>query len=196
MSGKVTFKRSAVQSNVEGETTPAFSNLVYVIYDVSPVVKRFSQLRIKSGWQMECREKEVYAISPNQKKEQMMKGIIGDESPLSYIQAASCYHQLNNNIAGLDFVWEEEAVIDDTYVTMLHYLGFWPFGDLSRSMNPLFFYDSLHHPVVIFFTYHREVKNTIVKHIHRFDYEGYGLKYGCRTWAIHNKDQVTVKRIK
>ncbi|SDJ23066.1 hypothetical protein [Salimicrobium halophilum] len=196
MTGKVTFKRTAVQTNVDGGRQPSFINLMHVIYDVKPVVERFSQLKVKAGWGLECRNRDIYAISPDQKKEEMMKSILGDESPLSYIQAASCYHLLNTHTDCQYISWDEDAVIDDSYVKTLDHYGFWPFGEIARSMNPLFFYDSLHHPVVVFFTYHREVKDVIVKHIHRFDYEGYGLKYGYRTWAVRNKEQVSMKRIK
>ncbi|WP_347862376.1 hypothetical protein U0355_04175 [Salimicrobium sp. PL1-032A] len=196
MADKVTFTRTAVQANVDVVVETSFINLLKLIYDMKPVVRRFSQLEVKSGWRLELKSKEIYAVSSKNKKEDMMQGIRGDESPLSFIQAASCYHLLNTHIDSEQIPWDEEAIIDDVYVKTLVHHGLWPFGELARSMNPLFFYDSLNHPVVIFFTYHRERKNIIVKHIHRFDLVGYGLKYGSRTWAVRDKEQVTMKRIK
>lgn len=177
MGGKTVFKRSAVQSNIVAHIAPARPGSGPPLRDINPVVTSFSQLRVV---------KEAGSTGAD-----VMKKVAGDYSPLSYLQAAICYHLLNPH-PGM----ESNSVIDESYVEVLRSFDLWPFGDIARSLNPLFFRDSLDHPVVVFFTYHRAARETIVKHVHRFNREGYSLKYGSRTWAVHNRSQLSLKRIK
>ena len=62
----------------------------------------------------------------------------------------------------------------------LDLFGYWPFEHTLRSLNPIFFYDSLDHPVVIFFQrIERMGVECIAKHIHRFAKVGYGDEVSC-----------------
>ncbi|UOR11639.1 hypothetical protein [Halobacillus amylolyticus] len=116
-----------------------------------------------------------------------MRAIRGDESPLSYLQAAVCYHELHQYSYNKNPQWGPQRILDDRYIEQVTQMGLWPFITIIRSLDPIFFYDSLHHPVVIFYTYKSFGEESLQKHIHRFDFEGYGMKMNERSIAVNNK---------
>ncbi|MYL69794.1 hypothetical protein GLW00_02970 [Halobacillus litoralis] len=186
MRNKIMFTREAARRNIYSIPLPPLHAQSDEWLNLNAVVSHYSQLRLKPGWNLLRKEGHIYV--ENQEKEiagaEWTDGIIGDDSPLFYLQAAVCDHHLNEYSIHKTSVIEE-AIIDDAYVRGLDLLGQWDFGDIKRSLNPIFFYDSLDHPAVIFFTFHREGKRFLQKHIHRFSKRSYRLKVLHKTWMTN-----------
>ncbi|MCA0985220.1 hypothetical protein LCL89_14400 [Halobacillus yeomjeoni] len=186
MEGKVMFTKDSTKENIYIKNRPPYHSEPHIICDLGILLDQFSQIRLKEGWSIHSSEGKVYAQSPSRAILKPLCAIEGDESPFSYMQAAVCYHHLcSYSEEGASVV--PESIVDDEWIRKLKLFGYWNFGEVRRSLNPIFFYDSLLHPVVIFFTCHHEGIEVIQKHIHRFDYEGYQLKYMERTWAMRDK---------
>lgn len=184
MKNKTVFRREAAVKNIHVVHPPISFKDRSIVTDLSDVVSQYSQLRLKAGWHICSSLGQVYAVVKGVKvsTDELMSGVRGDESPLSYLQASVCYHHLmeySDHKTGVI----SQAIIDDDYIAQLDLFGNWNFGSLNRSFNPIFFYDSLMHPAVIFFTHHQEGMEVIRKHVHRFSYESYKLKTLQRTWA-------------
>ncbi len=185
MRQKIFFTKKAAEPNVAGKRMPSFINEEGIICKLDSFVHQFSQLIVKSGWNLWLHDGKVYSFfhkEPEQKKS-LMAGIIGDESPLSYLQAAICYHKLLHFTNGRGERWDVKSLVDDSCIRHLDLLGEWPFELFSYSLNPVFFYDSLQHPVVVFYTFTNEGSEVIYKHIHRFDYSSYELKWNEKLFA-------------
>ncbi|KHE73113.1 hypothetical protein [Halobacillus sp. BBL2006] len=187
MKGKEIFTREAAKANLYIKERPSYLNQKYILCDISVITHQFSHIHLKEGWKVFSSEGQVFAqTKANVTVEDPMAALRGDESPLSYMQAAVCYHQF--------FLYSMEqtnvntsAIVDDERIRLLDLFGYWSFGKVKRSLNPIFFYDSLLHPVIIFFTYHRDGVDVVEKHIHRFDHVGYALKFQQRLWASSEK---------
>ncbi|MBN8235114.1 hypothetical protein JF544_07615 [Halobacillus kuroshimensis] len=183
MKGKTVFTREAGWRNVTGVSPRVMDK--HRACALSSIVDQYSQLLIKPGWDILVVNDRVWGRKQKETsvwEEGFMKAVTGDESPLSYLQASLCYHHLleyTNEASGVI----PQAVLDDGYARTLDLFGAWPFGKQLRSFNPLFFYDSLFHPAVVFFTYHREGGAVIRKHVHRFAHGSYELKTLTRKWA-------------
>ncbi|WP_394218214.1 hypothetical protein [Halobacillus trueperi] len=184
MKNKVMFSREAARKNVCTKSYPPIPIRGSRILDLSSVVDQYSQLKLKAGWRIYTSFDYVYAMANEETDtDDLMAGITGDESPLSYLQAAVCYHHLMEySVNKTDLI--SQAILDDDYLRQLNLMGKWNIRNIKRSLNPVFFYDSLMHPVVILFTYHQEGIQVIQKHIHRFNYGSYKLKTLQRNWAI------------
>ncbi|QAS53406.1 hypothetical protein [Halobacillus litoralis] len=181
---KTVFTREAARKNITAKSPPAYMKGSCFVSELSSIVDQYSQLRLRAGWKIFSRDGEVYGEAEGKAvpEAEIMEGIMGDESPLSYLQAAVCYHHLMEySNRKTDVI--STAILDDSYICQLDLFGHWGFGKLERSFNPIFFYDSLLHPAVIFFTYHQEGLEVIQKHVHRFAYASYTLKTLQRTWA-------------
>ena len=184
MKNKTVFKREAATKNIRVNHPPIFIRDSSEVVDLNDVVSQYSQLRLKEGWKICSSKGQVYSLINGVKvsPDDLMAGVIGDESPLSYLQACVCYHHLMEySDHKTDVI--SQAIIDDEYIAQLDLFGNWSFGSFQRSFNPVFFYDSLMHPAVIFFTLHQEGMKAIQKHVHRFSYGSYKLKTLQRTWA-------------
>ncbi|MGP4069214.1 hypothetical protein [Halobacillus sp. B29] len=187
MRGKVLFTRGAAEKNIVVKGLPEYRHEPYAVRDISVLVKQYSQLIVKGGWQVISQQGVIYAKSADDRlKRDAMEAVGGDGSPLSYIQAASCYHHLSDYTRKGSWL-SESSILDDPLVRNLDLFKEWSFGQVHRSLNPVFFYDSLLHPVVIFFSHHKEGIETIQKSIHRFDRESYALKFQQRNWAIQDR---------
>gem|GEM_PF-3921874 len=187
MRGKVLFYRGAAEKNIVVKGLPEYRHEPYAVRDISVLVQQYSQLIVKGGWQVISQQGVIYARTADDRlKRDAMEAVEGDGSPLSYIQAASCYHHLSD-YTGKGSWLSEASILDDTLVRNLDLFKEWSFGQVQRSLNPVFFYDSLLHPVVIFFSHHKEGIETIQKSIHRFDCESYALKFQQRNWAIQDR---------
>jgi hypothetical protein len=184
MKNKTVCRREAASKNIQGHYPSVFVTNLSEVMELSDIVKLYSQLRMKAGWKIYSSKGQVYAAKNGARvcSDDLMSGIIGDESPLSYLQACVCYHHLlEYSNHKTDVI--SQAILDDNYITELDLFGNWNFGVFRRSLNPIFFYDSLMHPAVIFFTFHQEGMEVIQKHVHRFSYGRYKLKTLRRTWA-------------
>ncbi|SFK17580.1 hypothetical protein SAMN04487936_108138 [Halobacillus dabanensis] len=184
MKNKTVFRREAAAKNIRVFPPPIFFKDCPKTIDLSDVISQYSQLRLETGWHIFSSRGQVYAVVNGVKvsPDDLLAGVNGDESPLSYLQASVFYHHLmeySDHKTGVI----SQAIIDDDSIAQLDLLGHWNFGSQKRSFNPIFFYDSLMHPAVIFFTYHQEGMEVIRKHVHRFSYESYKLKILQRTWA-------------
>lgn len=181
MKNKTIFTREAARRNVHANS-PVYTNEAKVI-DLSPIVSQYSQLRLKSNWKILSSSGKIHSQenSDRSKHEAFMAGVTGDESPLSYLQATVCYHHLMEySDQPTDVI--PQAIIDDQYIVHMDLFHQWNFEAAKRSLNPIFFYDTLMHPAIIFFTFHREGSEVIQKHVHRFSYGSYKLKTLQRTW--------------
>ncbi|MFC7321838.1 hypothetical protein [Halobacillus campisalis] len=184
MRGKVYFTRLAAQPNYRTGPLPPMLFHEGVTFNLQTVVQQFSQLLIKPYYEIRSEDGMVYARhTSNRTFEDVMKGIYGDESPLSYLQAVICFYELNKYSPSFKEKWSYIRILDDAFVKYLRVLGAWPFEDFIRSLNPIFFYDSLQHPVIIIYTIQGNSELTITKHIHRFDYDSYCLKEYSRAIA-------------
>ncbi|MYL49397.1 hypothetical protein GLV98_07865 [Halobacillus litoralis] len=184
MKNKTIFKREATFKNQINFPIPPIPLKTEESIRLDGVVHQYSQLSLKHGWSLLCSNNDVVANHYERgDEEEFMLSIAGDESPLSYVQAAMCYHHLlEYSHRRTDVI--SQAIIDDDYVRQLDLLRKWKLKKVNRSFNPLFFYDSFMHPAVIFFTYHVEGLEVIQKHVHRFDVGGsYKLRTLRRTWA-------------
>ncbi|MYL36457.1 hypothetical protein [Halobacillus litoralis] len=186
MKGKTVFTREAAWRNVKGMGMsvrfPVTDN--HRSYDLSSIVEQYSQLKMKPGWEIFAQNGGVWGKQKENPawERGFMKAVSGDESPLSYLQASNCYHHLREYTDETVHVLPQ-AILDDAYACTLDLFGAWPFGKQIRSFNPLFFYDSLFHPAVVFFTFHLEGRPIIQKHVHRFAHGSYELKTLTCTWA-------------
>ncbi|WP_146817421.1 hypothetical protein [Halobacillus faecis] len=184
MRNKTIFTREAARRNVCSTHPPFLLDPSEESLKLNSIVSHYSQLRLKAGWNLFRRDGQIYAENKGVEVEEpdWMDGIIGDESPLSYLQAAVCYHHVKEySDQKTDVI--QQAIIDDAYVRELDLFNQWMFGKVKRSFNPIFFYDSLHHPAVIFFTFHQEGVEVIQKHVHRFSTKSYNLKTLRRAWT-------------
>ncbi|RWZ51405.1 hypothetical protein EQV77_16750 [Halobacillus fulvus] len=188
MKGKVQFTRDAFRPNVSLKERPPYVEEKYVMCEIGVLLEQFSQLRLKSGWTIISRDGRVFAQSQKGQQCPFMEAVIGDESPFSYVQAAILYHYLLEYSQSDHQTVDPDTILDDPWIQKLDLFGYWTFGKVERSLNPMFFYDSLLHPVVIFFTHHTEGVEHVVKHIQRFDHLGYGMRYHQRTWATSNRE--------
>ncbi|WJE15293.1 hypothetical protein QRD89_16445 [Halobacillus sp. ACCC02827] len=184
---KTIFTREAARRNIATMYLPIRRPGSPDILVLDPIIDQYSQLLLKPGWQLLCSKGSVFAQSETETLpvNRMMEAVTGDESPLSYVQAAVCFHHLldySDHPTGVNAY----TIMDDAFVRELDLLGQWKMGRWERSFNPIFFYDSLLHPAVILFTYHREGPGTIQKHIHRFAYQSYALQTMQRTWTSHS----------
>ncbi|MGP4077090.1 hypothetical protein [Halobacillus sp. K22] len=187
MRGKVLFTREAAKRNIVVKKLPEFRHETCTARDISMIIQQYSQLIIKGNWQIINQQGIIYALAADcGRKMNAMEAVAGDGSPLSYIQAASCYHHLSDYTRKGSCL-SEATILDDTLVRNLDLFKEWSFGQMNRSLNPVFFYDSLLHPVVIFFSHHKEGIETIQKSIHRFDRESYAFNFQQRIWAIHDR---------
>lgn len=182
MKGRVIFTKESAKPNIH-ISLPLLIEQGDV--ELDNLVKQYSQIRLKPSWMLKRKNGKVVAVDRGL-YQPFMEAITGDESPFSYLQAALLYHDLANYESD-DPVLIGDMILDDKAIQQMDMFGYWNFGQLDRSLNPLFFYDSLLHPVVIWFTHHREGVEHIVKHIHRFDHVYYTMKYHHRTWAVTNK---------
>lgn len=188
MREKQLFTRDAFRPTFFIKERPPLVHQKYVKCDLSVLFDQFTHISLKYNWKLFSRQGQVYVESPLDKVSLIMEAVEGDESPYSYIQAVSLYHQLSHYCPKKDTNVELNMIVDQDWIRSLDLFGYWSFGNPGRSLNPLFFYDSLLHPVVIFFTHHKEGMERINKNIHRFDHSGYTLKYHQRTWAIINNE--------
>ncbi|SFG04257.1 hypothetical protein SAMN05216353_12025 [Halobacillus alkaliphilus] len=187
MRGKVLFTRGAAKKNVVVKGLPEYRHESGAVRDISVLVQQYSQLIVKGGWQVISQQGVVYARTADRGlKQDAMEAVGGDGSPLSYVQAASCYHHLSDYTKKGSCL-SEASILDDSLVRNLDLFKEWSFGQVHRSLNPVFFYDSLLHPVVILFSHHKEGIETIQKSIHRFERQGYALKFQQRNWAVQNR---------
>lgn len=187
MRGKVMFTREAAQRNVILTEPPPCRNNYTACQEIGNVTRQYSQLMVKGNWRLYNNRGHIYAQGAEQGPfKNPMAAIDGDGSPLSYLQAASCYHSLMEYSRRRSLI-SEEAILDDAWVRNLDLLGNWRFGVPVRSLNPVFFYDSLLHPVVIYFSHHYSEHELIYKNIHRFDLEGYTLKFQQRVWDAYGE---------
>ncbi|UOQ45682.1 hypothetical protein MUN89_07055 [Halobacillus salinarum] len=196
MKGKVVFTRQAAQSNVLGHRPPPLIKEKGVVCKLDEVIHKYSQLLVKNKWQVWYTEGKNYSFamhSPEERKSPL-SAVTGDGSPLSYLQAAVCYHELSNFKEDREEGWDPNRIVDDYYIVLIDLLGGWPFEKWEQSLNPIFFYDSLKHPVVIFYTHHHEGVQTVHKHIHRFQHEGYELKWNQRVFAMSEHTVTDRKR--
>ncbi|MFD2922525.1 hypothetical protein [Halobacillus naozhouensis] len=196
MKGKIRFTRLAAQPNRSGMAVPQHLEAKNIICDLTPVVQQFSQLMVSSGNHIWSRAGHLHSFSQKDKAQQNpMAAIRGDESPLSYLQAAVCYHELQQYSYYKDMQWDSQRILDDPYIDRVTRLGLWPFRKMARSLDPIFFYDSLHHPVVIFYTYQNTDGESILKHLHRFNFEGYLLKMHTKIVALNTESSFIWNRI-
>ncbi|MBA2175344.1 hypothetical protein H0266_10590 [Halobacillus locisalis] len=182
MRNKMVFTRDATQMNIHLKERPTSAQSPYTMCDLSALIQQFSQLRLRNGWRIISEDGEIYAESAaGTQLVNFMDVVSGDESAFSYLQAASMYHVIRS--FGPEESVPIESILDDAWVRQLDLFGYWPFEHAMRSLNPIFFYDSLDHPVVIFFTHQKDGAECIAKHIHRFAKVGYGMKYHARPFA-------------
>ncbi|MFC7062961.1 hypothetical protein [Halobacillus seohaensis] len=160
------------------------------------VIQQFSQLMVKSSCTIKSEAGVVCAQNKETfQKDEPMAGVRGDESPLSYLQATVCYYELFKYDKSNQDSWSYERILDDSFIKNLEIVGMWPFEPSRKSLNPIFFYDSLHHPVVIFYTIQGDEEKYIQKHIHRFDCEGYNLKVGTRVFKYIEDSSIPWERM-
>ncbi|WP_163526923.1 hypothetical protein [Halobacillus ihumii] len=196
MKGKYRFTRLAAHPNRLGLAVPPHLEGDNIICDLTPVVQQFSQLIMSSNSYIWSRAGHLQSYNQKEKAQQNpMRAIKGDESPLSYLQAAVCYRELQQYSYYKDMQWDSQRILDDQYIDKMTRLGLWPFKKMIRSLDPIFFYDPLHHPVVIFYTYQSTDGESIIKHLHRFDYEGYELKTHSRMIASNDESSFIWNRI-
>ncbi|ARI76184.1 hypothetical protein [Halobacillus mangrovi] len=189
MKGKQIFTREAAKPNLFIQECPSYLNNKFVLCDISVLVDQYSHIYLKDGWKVLSSEGKVFAQTKgNVRIENPMAAVRGDESPLSFMQAAVCFHQFNLFSTEHTNV-NTSAIVDDERIRLLDLFGYWSFGHMKRSLNPVFFYDSLHHPVIIFFTYHRDSADIVEKHVHRFDHVGYALNFHQKVWASKEKQK-------
>ncbi|MCP3028066.1 hypothetical protein [Halobacillus sp. A5] len=188
MKGKVVFTRLAARPNCISSPLPPVLLFKGITCHLNPVVSQFSQLMVKSHHTIISSQGEVAAYFNNQKQKDPMTAVQGDESPLSYLQAAICIQELQKYCIETDQEWHADQIMDNTIFTYLLWSN-------RKKYNPIFFYDSLNHPVIIFYTYHIGSSFYIIKHIHRFDYEGYCQKIGSKVISSGYDDTIPWERM-
>ncbi|MCA1010785.1 hypothetical protein [Halobacillus halophilus] len=187
MRGKVLFTRGAARKNIVVKEMPEYRYDPAAVRNISVLIHQYSQLIVKGGWQVISQQGVVYARAADRSlKQDAMEAVRGDGSPLSYVQAASCYHHLADYTRKGSSL-SEASILDDTLVRNLDLFKEWRFSQVPHSLNPVFFYDALLHPVVIIFSHHKEGIETIQKSIHRFERDSYTLKFQQREWAVQNR---------
>ena len=125
----------------------------------------------------ECKRLKEYFLSPPKPEmalDDFMEAIDGDGSPLSYLQAALAYHELQEFGAmwhGVSW-WESEILTsDNTYE--------WEFTEghsMPDLMEPHFYYNSAGKPVVVFHTLNPIGSPSLSRYEHTFEPSRYGMK--------------------
>lgn len=129
-----------------------------------------------------CEETQEGFLKPPKPKsaiEDFMKAIDGDRSPLSYLQAAICYHDLHEYGAMWHGVsWGEDQILpidDSDYIESgnvkdyLESIESWvELKEIPDILSPHFFYEN-GHPIIIFYTMNPIGTMKLNRYIHTFN---------------------------
>ncbi|MFG6147952.1 hypothetical protein [Halobacillus sp. B23F22_1] len=196
MQRKTVFTRLAARPNFKVSSPPPVLFYNGVTCHLNTLVHQFSQLTTKPDYQIVSNAGQVYASSErNRFKEEEMFAVSGDSSPLSYLQASVCYHELKRYSEDNSSDWQVDQIIDDFLISRFQEIHLWPFCLQMNGWNPIFFYDLLDHPVVIFYTYHSDVCSYVLKHTHRFAHTSYHQKVDSKVELTGENYSISWKRL-
>nr|WP_318539769.1 hypothetical protein [Terribacillus saccharophilus] len=122
---------------------------------------------------------------PDDALDDFMEAIEGDKSPLSYLQAAICYHELHEFGAFWHSVsWGEDRILPDEDENQYDYSPVTDIADLKEidfklktqelpeSLFPRFYYDNSI-PVISFYTINDVGQVKLIRYKHVFSTDGY-----------------------
>lgn len=174
------------------------------------IIYGFSQLSVKDGFKLRAYQHSmsvagaglVYAIPadsslpeipyregeppiPDDALYDFMEAIEGDKSPLSYLQAAICYHELHEFGAFWHSVsWGEDRILPDEDDNQCDYSPITDIADLKemnfklkteelpKSLYPHFHYENSN-PVITFYTINDAGQVKLIRYKHVFSTDGY-----------------------
>jgi hypothetical protein len=129
----------------------------------------------------ECTRLEEYFLSPPKPDfalEDFMEAIIGDKSPLSYLQASVVYHELHEYGAMWHGVsWGRDVIlpVDDNMDISSYHYEWEMMGEYPEFIEPHFYYNEEGNPVVVFYTINDIGTITLNRYEHTFSKEDYTL---------------------
>ncbi|MGG1592417.1 hypothetical protein [Terribacillus saccharophilus] len=122
---------------------------------------------------------------PDDALDDFMEAIEGDKSPLSYLQAAICYHELHEFGAFWHSVsWGEDRILPDEDENQYDYSPVTDIADLKEmdfklktqelpeSLFPRFYYENSI-PVISFYTINDVGQGKLIRYKHVFSTDGY-----------------------
>lgn len=167
------------------------------------LVKSFSQLSIKEGYHMRTYREDglspsvwaipadkallklsdaplsendfLYIEKPDFTLDNFMEAIDGDKSPLSYLQAAIVFHELNEyGAVGHNMSWRRDIILP--YLGALSHEYEWEILENEpERIEPYFYYNAEGHPVIVFFTINDVYTITLNRYEHIFSHDNYTL---------------------
>lgn len=107
----------------------------------------------------------IKPIKPKYALDSFMQALDGDKSPLSYLQAAVLYHEINEYGTSWHYIsWKQEVILPVYYV------------EEPETINPHFYYDEDENPIIVFYTINDIGTITLNEYKHIFSKENYDFK--------------------